>query len=327
MLRRPGSAGGGGGAWKAVAAFAAGALVITVMNSLPGQNAPTPSSQPAASAPVSLRALSPQGSQLTAEHLSGIFVAPSASPRDVDSYGRGAASPRVVDSYARGAAPLAASAHLPEADPARQASVPASPPARDPLCGRGIFLDLGAHDGSSIPEFLTPAEMKSFFIYAWEPNPKHVPSLAALHSTYPHFVHFPKAVWNAEGEDVTLYIDKSNDNMKGSGIIKKSYGNKHSDSATVNVKTTDIHAWIMANTCEEDDIVVKMDIEGAEYEVLRQMILMGSACRMRKLYIEFHARLDPLSRQSSNRIETAFQQMVRYLLRGCPRPVPVQIVE
>eukprot|EP00873_Tetraselmis_striata_P017543 jgi/Tetstr1/437807/TSEL_026447.t1 len=150
MLRRPGSAGGGGGAWKAMAAFAAGALVITVMNSLPGQNTPAPSSQPAA-APVSLRALSPQGSQLTAEHLSGIFVAPSASPRDVDSYGRGAASPRVVDSYARGAAPLAASAHLPEADPARQASVPASPPARDPLCGRGIFLDLGAHDGSSIP--------------------------------------------------------------------------------------------------------------------------------------------------------------------------------
>jgi hypothetical protein len=115
--------------------------------------------------------------------------------------------------------------------------------------------------------------------------------------------------------------------MKGTGIIRKDYGNKHSDQNTVEVGTTDIHTWIMENTCENDDIVVKMDIEGAEYEVLRRMITRGSACRIRKLYIEFHARLDPLSKQNDNRKSTAFQKTTEYFLQGCGRPVPMEIVE
>jgi hypothetical protein len=177
-------------------------------------------------------------------------------------------------------------------------------------------------------------------------------------------------VWVAD-EDLTLYIDTSKPEAKGTGIVKKEYGGKHSDAHRLTVRTEDIHAWLLQHTCPDDEIVVKMDIEGAEYpvrvvrlgvgsgaqslrgltlarsrnsarllrglgcglrQVLQRMLANGSACRIRTLYIEFHARLDPFKdkagAQHSNRKETVHQLVLKQMLHDACQPgVKVQIVE
>jgi hypothetical protein len=81
-------------------------------------------------------------------------------------------------------------------------------------------------------------------------------------------------VWVAD-EDLTLYIDTSKPEAKGTGIVKKEYGGKHSDAHRLTVRTEDIHEWLLQHTCPDDEIVVKMDIEGAEYPVRARAHSLG----------------------------------------------------
>jgi len=87
-----------------------------------------------------------------------------------------------------------------------------------------------------------------------------------LEVAHPHLCYIGKAVWVA-AMDLTLFIDTSKPESKGTGILKKEYGGKHSDAHRVTVQTEDIHEWLLQHTCPDDEVVVKMDIEGAEYQV------------------------------------------------------------
>ena len=67
-------------------------------------------------------------------------------------------------------------------------------------------------------------------------------------------------------------------------------------------------------------------------QVLQRMLANGSACRIRTLYIEFHAKMDPLKdkvgAQHSNRKETVHQLVLKQMLHDACQPgVDVQIVE
>jgi FkbM family methyltransferase len=56
----------------------------------------------------------------------------------------------------------------------------------------------------------------------------------------------------------------------------------------IEVESIDISKWILNNFCKSDYIVMKMDIEGSEYEVLPKMIEDGSIEYIDVLYIEWH---------------------------------------
>lgn len=56
------------------------------------------------------------------------------------------------------------------------------------------------------------------------------------------------------------------------------------------VQGLDFSKWIMENFDKEDYIVCKMDIEGAEYDVLPKMVEDGSIEYMNQMIIEFHTR-------------------------------------
>ena len=56
----------------------------------------------------------------------------------------------------------------------------------------------------------------------------------------------------------------------------------------IEVETIDLGKWISNNFTENDYIILKMDVEGAEYEILNKMLNDGSIKYVDKLYIEFH---------------------------------------
>ena len=131
-------------------------------------------------------------------------------------------------------------------------------------------------------------------------------------------------------EDLPLFVDQAKTEQKGTGIVRKEYGRMHSDKHTVLVSTEDIHSWMTDNIGLHDEIIVKMDIEGAEFPVLHRMLVNGSACRIKKLFIEFHAKMDPISSKGqlkqNNRDATAHQLVLMEMFKSCPTPVEVEIV-
>ena len=56
----------------------------------------------------------------------------------------------------------------------------------------------------------------------------------------------------------------------------------------VEVESIDLSKWITENFSKNDIIVLKMDIEGAEYTVLPKLIEDGTASYINRAFIEWH---------------------------------------
>jgi hypothetical protein len=56
----------------------------------------------------------------------------------------------------------------------------------------------------------------------------------------------------------------------------------------IEVESIDISNWVKTNLSEQDLIVMKLDIEGAEYNVLEKMINDGSIDYINTLFVEWH---------------------------------------
>jgi len=57
---------------------------------------------------------------------------------------------------------------------------------------------------------------------------------------------------------------------------------------TFKVKCFDFSAFIRDNFTKEDYIIVKLDIEGSEYEVMDKLIIDGTIDYINHFYIEWH---------------------------------------
>lgn len=143
-----------------------------------------------------------------------------------------------------------------------------------------VFLDCGAHEGKITRMF--HKKHPEYKIYVFEPNP------------YMNFVKYPegtifssKAVWIEDGyKKFYLYKDIRSE---GCTLMKNKIASNMDRKNPVRVPCIDFSRWIMDTFDREDKIILKMDIEGAEYEVLNKMINEGSIEYINKLYPEFHA--------------------------------------
>lgn len=150
-----------------------------------------------------------------------------------------------------------------------------------------IFIDCGGNVGQSINRFKKSklyANNKDFKMHSFEP-------LSHLSKYYENdkLVEFHKeAIWIYDGE-TTFYIDKKNEKAQGSTLVKEKYSGKLDKEHPVNVPCIDFSKWIV-NTfnANQDKIILKMDIEGAEYEVLKHMITTGAIYYINTLFVEFH---------------------------------------
>jgi FkbM family methyltransferase len=102
-----------------------------------------------------------------------------------------------------------------------------------------------------------------------------------------------KAIWiNDNGVEVNINEDLPLDN--GSNILVSppdrdiTYNRKFNWKQKIPVPSVDLSSLIENSNAEL--LVVKMDIEGAEFEVLQQLIKKDILKRIDHLYIEFHER-------------------------------------
>jgi len=152
---------------------------------------------------------------------------------------------------------------------------------------RYIFIDGGAHRGESIEWFERSAIFSQYpwEIFAFEPNSVLIPSISSnICASYLTILN--KAIWTYDGV-VNFYLGRETD---GSSVLgcKKIGG---LSEVPIKVDCVDFGQWMKRNFSQHDYILVKLDIEGAEYQVLDWMLSNGTISYIDALFVEFHNRM------------------------------------
>lgn len=155
-----------------------------------------------------------------------------------------------------------------------------------------VFIDAGGYTGDTVKLFMEeyPNAIEFDCIHCFEPNPafKSMLQEVVLAPFAGNKYHFhPEAVWIKDCE-LDFYLAE---NPLGSSVLKEKGGRSKLDKAhPIKVKAIDFSQWIKSNFDRDDFIVLKLDIEGAEYQVLRKMADEGTIYYIKDLYVDWHAR-------------------------------------
>lgn len=154
---------------------------------------------------------------------------------------------------------------------------------------RRVFIDLGAYDGDTIKEFFNWGQIinnpHEFEIYAFEPNPNLEKQMLRIQKQTKNLTFKPWAAWTFDGL-VEMAADGT-DTPMGSTLMpgKQAIWDSHPH---VTVKAFDFSKWLNQKFTVEDFVIIKMDIEGAEFPVLKKMVKDGTIRIPNLLFVEFH---------------------------------------
>eukprot|EP00026_Physarum_polycephalum_P009906 Phypoly_transcript_10044.p1 GENE.Phypoly_transcript_10044~~Phypoly_transcript_10044.p1 ORF type:complete len:296 (+),score=35.91 Phypoly_transcript_10044:447-1334(+) len=88
---------------------------------------------------------------------------------------------------------------------------------------------------------------------------------------------------------VDIYLDTRSKEVWGSSILKE---HPDTNGTMIKVPVKNLNRLIMDNYRIDDHVIVKMDIEGAEFELLEDLLVRGSFPYIDELYVEFHDGID-----------------------------------
>lgn len=165
-----------------------------------------------------------------------------------------------------------------------------------------IFLDLGTHYGQGLKEFINMYKIDNTWeIHTFEANP----------ITYDVFLktnedliskldikHYNLAIHSKE-EEIELNIETPFGGIAtgmGTSIVSLEQWNPWNDSLRENfknkikIKSIRLSEFIKNKFSKQDFILIKMDIEGAEYEVLDDLEQEGALEFVDDLYVEMHSK-------------------------------------
>lgn len=148
---------------------------------------------------------------------------------------------------------------------------------------RKLFIDCGGHDGCSVVKFLL--ENSGFKAITFEPNPV----FARYHRYLPNTL-IQKAVSTFDGEaNFTIDpMDGDGSSLLPSKPVDFTQTIANEDCPNIRVQCVDIGGFIenVSDSC--GDIVLKLDVEGAEYAILRSLLDRGTIHHINRLLCEFH---------------------------------------
>ncbi len=137
-------------------------------------------------------------------------------------------------------------------------------------------IDIGAFNGDSVLHFISYPDIDS--IEAYEPNSDFKDIWKAIEKHYPNVKILPYAVYTHTG--TVPYYKRPADLPLGSTIMKSKI--QQSEHEISEVKCVDI-LDVITEKCS-----LKLDAEGAEYDILERLIESGKAELIDRLYIEWH---------------------------------------
>lgn len=175
-------------------------------------------------------------------------------------------------------------------------------PARTtPSC---FFFDFGAGDGETFRAFLgqsrkwqfkfntAPFRPQDCFVYLMDPNPKYQMALKDITALLPvgQAMYVPEtAAYMCDSDNATFYLDVTSPQGWGSSLDPDHESVKDTAATSnVSVSLTNIMRLLRENTIPSDTVIVKLDIEGAEWDLLPCLANSSSASLIDTLYLESH---------------------------------------
>lgn len=146
-----------------------------------------------------------------------------------------------------------------------------------------LFIDCGGHDGCSAIKFLL--ENPNYDVISFEANPE----LWSYYERIPTQLQ-KKAVYDYDGE-VEFIIDPVD--ADGSSLIKEKNIDfykkiKNEDCPRIVIECIDLSRFIKDIANKYEEIILKLDVEGAEYAILNKMLKDDTLRHVNKLLAEFH---------------------------------------
>lgn len=164
-----------------------------------------------------------------------------------------------------------------------------------------VFLDIGGHLGESVRRFYRErSDADEFDIYSFEPDPS---VFAKLFENIGMFskVHCICAALTAGGEERPLIRGRTNEGEGSTFMPGKLTGDL---GGSIPVRCIDIETWMKDVVGEADYIIVKMNVEGAEYELLPYLAGTGTMNSIDELYVQLHSlKFDTEHRIELDKIE------------------------
>jgi FkbM family methyltransferase len=139
------------------------------------------------------------------------------------------------------------------------------------------LIDIGAFNGDSALHFISYPDIDS--IYAYDPNDDYLELWDAIERFYPSVSFKNLAVYTNNGS-INFY-KQPRDLSLGSTLMKdKVEGSRYE---IVNVDCVDI-----LDIIPDEPFCLKLDAEGAEYDILERLIESGKHTLVDRLYVEWH---------------------------------------
>ncbi|KAK9723611.1 hypothetical protein RND81_05G012100 [Saponaria officinalis] len=159
---------------------------------------------------------------------------------------------------------------------------------------RYVYVDVGARSyGSSIGSWFKkqyPKQNKTFDVYAIEADKSFYKEYAAKKKKVKLL---PYAAWV---KNETLFFEVNHDpgddaqekgaSGRGMGRIKPVQSDK--DGGVDKIIGFDFAEWLKATVTEKDFVVMKMDVEGTEFELIPRLIETGAICLIDEIFLECH---------------------------------------
>lgn len=173
---------------------------------------------------------------------------------------------------------------------------------------RKVFIDCGFHHGEGLAQFVRKLGINSeWSVHCFEANPACFMHLRLMERydfvpdgrlTMIEIQSHAKAVWIADGEiefcQENHYRSESGSPTDGKSLTD-GWASRAKDLAPANagwydqsIKVESIDFSKFVTHLRGNEVYCKMDIEGAEYPVLRKLIRDGNANIFKKIWIEFH---------------------------------------
>lgn len=142
-----------------------------------------------------------------------------------------------------------------------------------------IFIDCGGWNGQTVR--WVKKNMVCDEIHSFEPNSHMWQYFDGL----PTILH-KEAAWTYDGMIDFFLAEKEG----GSTVVQgKKTAHVHYEKP-ISVPCIDLGKWIMRTFSKMDYIILKLNVEGAEYKILKSMVEDGSIQWLSELYVQFHKR-------------------------------------
>ena len=194
---------------------------------------------------------------------------------------------------------------------------------QSPRGHRHVVIELGSSVGDWMQPYLD--EHPGAIPIMVEALPRFYGVLQAMAQKYGG-AFYPNVAWSHAGHNMSFYEADDDDLSIGSSVYAAHVTTVAAVQPVVRqrevaVTSVDAAEVLENNTRVGDYIVLRMNIEGAEYEVLRRLIVSGLACRLSELLVHTHSMY-------SHELHRFYLMdlMLGWLLDGC-RPNPPRIVK